>query len=99
MMNHVVVLVPDVVMTAEDGHGVDVLIARVGFLREGMPHVGDATEEGDGFDVGVEPVGPEEEGAGAVPDQGREAVVVHHAVAHHPEQSGFVSLPEEEGGT
>mmetsp|Transcript_2885 Transcript_2885/g.6650 ORF Transcript_2885/g.6650 Transcript_2885/m.6650 type:complete len:582 (-) Transcript_2885:27-1772(-) len=98
VVDHVVILVPDVIVAAEDGHGVDVLVGRVGLLREGVPHVGDAAEEGDGLDVGVEPVGPEEEGAALVPDEGGEAVVVQHAVEHHFEEAVLLALPEEEDG-
>lgn len=49
--------------------------------------------------MGVKPKHPEEDGAAMVPDQGREAVVIQHAMDHHPEQGRLIALPEEEART
>ena len=99
VVHDVVVLVPDIVVPPEDSHGVDVLIGRVGLLREGMPHVPDAAEEGGGLELRVEPEGPVEEETRRVANQRGEAVVVGHPPQHHLEQTTLATLPEEEART
>lgn len=70
VVDDVVVFVPDVVLSVEDGDGVDVLVCWVFGLDEGVPQVAHGSEEGDGFAHGVDEVGDAEEEAGLLDDEG-----------------------------
>mmetsp|Transcript_61332 Transcript_61332/g.179881 ORF Transcript_61332/g.179881 Transcript_61332/m.179881 type:complete len:626 (-) Transcript_61332:92-1969(-) len=94
VVDHVVVLVPHVVVAIQDGHGIHILVARVVDLHEGVPHVGDAAEDHACLDVGEDPV---DEAEGGVPpeEQRRHAVVRDLAREQLLQEEPLLPLHEE----
>mmetsp|Transcript_75053 Transcript_75053/g.169925 ORF Transcript_75053/g.169925 Transcript_75053/m.169925 type:complete len:363 (+) Transcript_75053:232-1320(+) len=79
VMDHVVVLIPNVVVPFQDGERVDVLVVWVGLLHKSMPEVGDGAQESYRLSVRVQPV-EEAERSVPLPEHESNAVVVDHAV-------------------
>mmetsp|Transcript_63579 Transcript_63579/g.197307 ORF Transcript_63579/g.197307 Transcript_63579/m.197307 type:complete len:282 (-) Transcript_63579:270-1115(-) len=94
VVHDVVVLVPDVVVAVEDGHGVHVLVAWVRLLYESVPDVGDGAEEEVGLHMGVDPV-EQAEGGAPGPQQGRDAVVDRHAAQELAHEAPLLALDEQ----
>mmetsp|Transcript_26103 Transcript_26103/g.55479 ORF Transcript_26103/g.55479 Transcript_26103/m.55479 type:complete len:459 (-) Transcript_26103:215-1591(-) len=97
VVHNVVVLVPHVVVAIDDGNGVDILIAGIGLLHEGVPQVGDGAQQDAGLHVGEEPIHHCEDWVPPKEQQG-DTVVGSHSEQQLLDEPPFLSLDEQRKG-
>mmetsp|Transcript_92899 Transcript_92899/g.268249 ORF Transcript_92899/g.268249 Transcript_92899/m.268249 type:complete len:297 (-) Transcript_92899:810-1700(-) len=94
VVHHVEVLVPHIVVTVQDSDGIDILIAGVGLLDEGVPQVGDGAQQNASLHVREEPVHDAEHGVPKEQHE-REAVIRDHSIEQLRDQRELPALDEQ----